>query len=33
MTHDGWPVLATIHHPITVDRELDLAHVDGGSAV
>ncbi|MBK9740386.1 MAG: glycosyltransferase family 4 protein [Actinobacteria bacterium] len=23
---DGWPVTATIHHPITVDRELDLAH-------
>ena len=29
MMHDGWPVLATIHHPITVDRELDLAHADG----
>ncbi|HLN04778.1 MAG TPA: glycosyltransferase family 4 protein, partial [Acidimicrobiales bacterium] len=26
MIDDGWPVLATIHHPITVDRELDLAH-------
>jgi glycosyltransferase involved in cell wall biosynthesis len=23
---DGWPVLATLHHPITVDRELDVAH-------
>lgn len=23
---DGWPLLATIHHPITVDRELDLSH-------
>ncbi len=23
---DGWPVLATVHHPITVDRDLDLAH-------
>ena len=23
---DGWPVMATLHHPITVDRELDLAH-------
>ena len=23
---DGWPVLATLHHPITVDRDLDLAH-------
>ena len=26
MDRDGWPVLATLHHPITVDRELDLAH-------
>lgn len=26
MMHDGWPVIATIHHPITVDRALDLAH-------
>jgi glycosyltransferase involved in cell wall biosynthesis len=26
---DGWPVTATIHHPITVDRELDLAHAQG----
>ncbi|MCL4448943.1 MAG: glycosyltransferase family 4 protein [Actinobacteria bacterium] len=23
--NDGWPVIATIHHPITVDRELELA--------
>ena len=22
----GWPVVASIHHPITVDRALDLAH-------
>ncbi len=22
----GWPVLASIHHPITVDRALELAH-------
>jgi len=29
MMNDGWPVLATIHHPITVDRELDLAHAHG----
>ena len=28
MMRDGWPVLATIHHPITVDRELDMAHAD-----
>jgi glycosyltransferase involved in cell wall biosynthesis len=26
MDRDGWPVLATLHHPITVDRDLDLAH-------
>ncbi len=29
MMRDGWPLVATIHHPITVDRELDLAHADG----
>jgi glycosyltransferase involved in cell wall biosynthesis len=23
---DGWPLLTTLHHPITVDRELALAH-------
>jgi glycosyltransferase involved in cell wall biosynthesis len=22
----GWPVVTTLHHPITVDRDLDLAH-------
>jgi glycosyltransferase involved in cell wall biosynthesis len=26
MVHDGWPLVATLHHPITVDRDLDLAH-------
>lgn len=26
MHDDGWPVLCTLHHPITVDRDLDLAH-------
>ena len=26
MDEDGWPVLCTLHHPITVDRDLDLAH-------
>jgi glycosyltransferase involved in cell wall biosynthesis len=26
MMDDGWPVLATLHHPITVDRDLDLEH-------
>jgi len=25
---DGWPVLATLHHPITVDRQLDLTHAE-----
>ncbi|MHB1987632.1 MAG: glycosyltransferase family 4 protein [Acidimicrobiales bacterium] len=28
MMKDGWPLIATIHHPITVDRELDLAHAE-----
>src|SRR5262249_38595931 len=28
MQRDGWPILTTLHHPITVDRELDLAHAD-----
>jgi glycosyltransferase involved in cell wall biosynthesis len=26
MMRDGWPLIATIHHPITVDRQLDLDH-------
>ncbi|MBM3658391.1 MAG: glycosyltransferase family 4 protein [Actinobacteria bacterium] len=26
MQEDGWPVMATLHHPITVDRDLDFAH-------
>jgi glycosyltransferase involved in cell wall biosynthesis len=26
MEEDGWPVMATLHHPITVDRDLDFAH-------
>src|SRR5215213_281945 len=26
MMDDGWPVLATLHHPITIDRDLDLEH-------
>lgn len=26
MMADGWPLIATIHHPITVDRRLDLGH-------
>ena len=26
MLDDGWPLLETLHHPITVDRQLALAH-------
>jgi glycosyltransferase involved in cell wall biosynthesis len=26
MHEDGWPVLCTLHHPITVDRDLELTH-------
>ncbi|HEX4539811.1 MAG TPA: glycosyltransferase family 4 protein [Acidimicrobiales bacterium] len=26
MIEDGWPIVATVHHPITVDRDLELAH-------
>ena len=26
MIDDGWPVCATLHHPITVDRDLELEH-------
>src|SRR5205823_2623695 len=26
LMQDGWPLVATLHHPITVDRDLDLAH-------
>jgi glycosyltransferase involved in cell wall biosynthesis len=29
MVDDGWPLLTTLHHPITVDRELALAHAAG----
>ncbi|MHB1535672.1 MAG: glycosyltransferase family 4 protein [Acidimicrobiales bacterium] len=25
---DGWPLIGTCHHPITVDRALDLAHAE-----
>jgi glycosyltransferase involved in cell wall biosynthesis len=28
MMRDGWPLVATIHHPITVDRALDLSHAE-----
>ena len=26
MVRTGWPLLTTLHHPITVDRELALTH-------
>jgi glycosyltransferase involved in cell wall biosynthesis len=26
MVDDGWPLLTTLHHPITVDRQLALTH-------
>src|SRR5918996_2174763 len=29
MVDDGWPMLATLHHPVTVDRDLDLEHAKG----
>ena len=32
MMDDGWPVLATLHHPITVDRDLDLEHATSAVA-
>jgi glycosyltransferase involved in cell wall biosynthesis len=29
MMADGWPLLTTLHHPITVDRLLALSHAEG----
>src|SRR5579862_4800645 len=29
MIEDGWPLLTTLHHPITVDRQLALSHATG----
>ncbi|MGD0742301.1 MAG: glycosyltransferase family 4 protein [Acidimicrobiales bacterium] len=29
MQADGWPVVASIHHPVTIDRRLDLAEARG----
>jgi glycosyltransferase involved in cell wall biosynthesis len=29
LMEDGWPLIGTCHHPITVDRSLDLAHATG----
>lgn len=28
LMEDGWPVLGTCHHPITVDRQLDMEHAE-----
>jgi glycosyltransferase involved in cell wall biosynthesis len=28
MVHDGFPVLSTVHHPITVDRRLEMEHAE-----
>jgi glycosyltransferase involved in cell wall biosynthesis len=28
MLEDGWPLLTTLHHPITVDRDLALSHAE-----
>lgn len=25
---DGWPVVASIHHPVSIDRAVDLAHAE-----
>ena len=29
LVRDGWPFVNTLHHPITVDRDLDLAAANG----
>jgi glycosyltransferase involved in cell wall biosynthesis len=29
LVKNGWPLLATLHHPITVDRSIALAHTTG----
>ena len=29
IARDGFPVVATVHHPITVDRDLEIAHAAG----
>ena len=28
LLRDGWPVIGTCHHPVTVDRLVDLAHAE-----
>ncbi|MEJ7765170.1 MAG: glycosyltransferase family 4 protein [Acidimicrobiales bacterium] len=28
LLEDGWPVVATVHHPITVDRGIDIGHAE-----
>ena len=30
--HDGWPLLETLHHPITVDRSIALDHAETPTA-
>lgn len=32
LMNEGWPVVGSIHHPITVDRELAIAHAEGVKA-
>jgi glycosyltransferase involved in cell wall biosynthesis len=29
LQREGWPLLETLHHPITVDRSIALAHAEG----
>jgi glycosyltransferase involved in cell wall biosynthesis len=29
LVEKGWPVLASVHHPVTIDRALDLRHAHG----
>ncbi len=31
MLADGWPLVASIHHPVSVDRAVDLAHAHSGA--
>ena len=30
IVNDGWPLLTTFHHPITVDRDLAISHAESG---
>jgi glycosyltransferase involved in cell wall biosynthesis len=29
LLHDAWPIVATLHHPVTIDRDFDLRHATG----